>query len=223
MLYPYEKYGPGKLTEAEERQFWEECAVAAELQTCSPDDVPRTREGVQEYFEYMRPRLAGSEVAQRTMDHLLHADVMFPPMPAVLRPAAWVVSRVLRAGTLATMPRWMRSLGGFRQSRLVDALITPLLRTTFRIISLSPLLQLMIVGRISPMTVPVVKPYLLGIPPKTPEIVSPEEARERHGFDKPAEAHLALRAKQATKVFGEGGTPSDEGIIESQLILGSIA
>ena len=223
VLYAYEKYGPGKLSEDEERQFWQECAVAAELQTCSPDDVPRTREGVREYFESMRPRLAGSEVAQRTMDHLLHADVMFPPMPAVLRPAAWVVSRVLRAGTLATMPRWMRSLGGLRQPRLVDALITPLLRTTFRIVSLSPRIQLMILGRISPMTVPVVKPYLLGIPPNNPEIVSPEEARERHGYDKPVEAHLALRAKQTTKVFGEDGTPSDEGIIESQPILGSIA
>ena len=73
------------------------------------------------------------------------------------------------------------------------------------------------------MTVPVVKPYLLEIPPQNPEIVSPQEARERHGYDKPAEAHLALRAKQASKVFGEGGTPSDEGIIESQPILGSIA
>ena len=55
-------------------QYWQECAVAAELQTCSPDDVPRTREGVQEYFEYMRPRLAGSEAAQRMMDHLLRAE-----------------------------------------------------------------------------------------------------------------------------------------------------
>ena len=47
--------------------------------------------------------------------------------------------------------------------------------------------------------------------------------RGRLRLDKPAEAHLALRAKQATKVFGEGGPPSDEGIIESQSILGSIA
>ena len=29
--------------------------------------------------------------------------------------------------------------------------------------------------------------------------------------------------EQATTVFGEGGKPSDEGIIESQSILGSIA
>jgi hypothetical protein len=157
------------------------------------------------------------------MDHLLHADVMFPPLPAVMRPGAWVVSRVLRAGTLATMPRWMRSMGGFRQSRLVDALITPLLRTTFFIVSRSARAQLVLLGQLSPMTVPVVAPILLGMPPQHPVVVSPSEARERLGVDKPAEAHLALRAKQATKVFGEGGTPSDEGIIESQAVLGSIA
>jgi hypothetical protein len=49
------------------------------------------------------------------------------------------------------------------------------------------------------------------------------QERKRYGYAKPAEAHLALRAKQANKVFGEGGKPTDEGIIESQSILGSIA
>jgi hypothetical protein len=148
---------------------------------------------------------------------------MFPPMPAIMRPGAWVVSRVLRAGTIATMPRWMRSLGGLRQSRVTDALVTPLLRVSFRVASLNARTQLFILGRISPMTVPVVAPILLGIPPRSSVTVTPREARERLGLDRPAEAHLALRAKQARKVFGEGGLPSDEGIIESQAILGSIA
>ena len=62
----------------------------------------------------MRPRLAGSEAAQSMMDHLLNAEVMFPPLPRVLRPAQ-VVNRVLRAATIATMPRWMRQLAGLRQ------------------------------------------------------------------------------------------------------------
>ena len=223
ILYAYETFGPGRLSPEEERQYWEECAIAAELQTCSPDDVPRTREGIRQYFEDMRPQLAGSEVAQRTMEHLLHADVMFPPMPAVFRPGAWLVSRVLRAGTLATMPRWMRSLGGLRQSRAVDALVTLLLRVVFRTVHLSAKLELVLLARISPMTLPVVKPVLLGVPPTNPVLLSPAEARARYGYDKPAEAHLALRAKQANRVFGEGTTPSDEGIIESQPILGSIA
>ncbi len=43
VLKAYETYGPGRLTEAEEAQFWAECAVAAELQTllADPADVPR--------------------------------------------------------------------------------------------------------------------------------------------------------------------------------------
>jgi uncharacterized protein (DUF2236 family) len=223
ILYAYEKFGPGRLSPEEEAQYWQECAVAAELQTCSPDDVPRTREGVQEYFAYMRPRLAGSEAAQKMMAHLLRAEIMLPPMPLLLRPGSWVVARVLRAGTLATMPRWMRSLGGLRQSRLVDVLVTLLLRASFRAVHLSTRLELMLLQMLSPMTVPVVRPILLGVPPANPVTLTPAGARERYGYDRPAEAHLALRAKQARRVFGEGGTPSDEGIIESQAILGVIA
>jgi uncharacterized protein (DUF2236 family) len=223
ILYAYEKFGPGKLSAEEEARYWEECAVAAELQTCSPDDVPRSREGIQEYFENMRPKLAGSEVAQRTMDHLLNAEVMFPPTPIVLRPGAWVVNKVLRAGTLATMPRWMRSLGGFHQSRVVDALVTVVLRVSFAVVEHTPGAKLALVKRISPMTAPVVAPIFAGVLPVNPVTLTPAEARERYGYDKPAEAHLALRAKQAHKVFGEGGKPSDEGILESQAILGSIA
>jgi uncharacterized protein (DUF2236 family) len=223
ILYAYEKFGPGRLSPEEEAQYWQECAVAAELQTCSPDDVPRTREGVQDYFAYMRPRLAGSEAAQKMMAHLLRAEIMLPPMPLLFRPGSWVVARVLRAGTLATMPRWMRSLGGLRQSRLVDVLVTLLLRASFRTVHLSTRLELMLLQMLSPMTVPVVKPILLGVPPANPVTLTPAEARARYGYDRPAEAHLALRAKQARRVFGEGGTPSDEGIIESQAVLGSIA
>jgi uncharacterized protein (DUF2236 family) len=88
ILYAYEKYGPGKLSPQDEAQYWRECAVAAELQTCDPADVPRTREGIQEYFEYMRPQLVGSDVARATMKHLLRADVMLPPLPWIFRPFA---------------------------------------------------------------------------------------------------------------------------------------
>lgn len=48
------------------------------------------------------------------MAHLLNAEVMLPPVPAMLRPGAWVVARVLRAATIATMPRWMRRMAGLR-------------------------------------------------------------------------------------------------------------
>jgi uncharacterized protein (DUF2236 family) len=222
ILYAYERYGPGRLSEAEENRYWAECAVAAELQTCDPADVPRTREGVRAYFEMMRPQLVGSETARRTMAHLLRAEVMMPPMPRVLQPGSWLVSRVLRAGTIATMPRWMRTMGGLRQPRVVDVLVTPVLRVSFWLAERNTGLKLRVLRVLSPMTVPVVEPVLLGIEPTRPETLTPAEARARYGYDTPAEAHLELRARQAARVFGEGVAPSDEGLVESEPILGSM-
>ena len=222
ILYAYERYGPGRLTAEEEAQYWEECAVAAELQTCSPDDVPRTREGVQAYFEFMKPQLVGSEIARKAMDHLLTAQVMFPPLPLVLRPGGWVVNRFLRWGTIATMPRWMRTMGGLRQSRLLDALVRPVLRLTYAVIHLDRRLELFVLQWISPSTHPVAAPVLLGVPPVNRVTLTPAEARERYGYDKPSEAHQALRARQHQRVFGEHVAPSDEGLIESQELLGKL-
>ena len=223
ILYAYEKYGPGKLSEAEESQYWAECAVAAELQTCDPADVPRSREEVRAYFEDWRPRLAASEAAQETMAHLLTADIMMPPSPAIFRPARWVANKVMRAATIATMPHWMRRMAGLRQSRVTDVLVTPIMKISFSVAHRSRRMELLGLRLLSPGTVPVVAPILLGIPPVNPEIVSPAEARARYGYDKPAEAHLALRARQATRVFGDHQAPSDEGLIESEAVLGLMA
>lgn len=223
ILYAYERYGPGRLSPEEEAQYWAECAIGAELQTCDPSDVPRTREGVREYFEQMRPRLAGSEAAQRAMDHLLNADVMLPPMPRWTRPGAFLVSRVLRHGTIATMPQWMRKLGGLRQPRIVDLLVTPVLKISFRVVESNTRLKLAVLRLISPMTAPVVEPVLLGVAPTNPEVVTPAEARARYGYDRPRDAHLELRARQAARVFGEGAEPSNEGLVESEPILGAMA
>ena len=223
ILYAYEMYGPGPLSPQDEARYWEECAVAAELQTCSPDDVPRTRDGVRRYFESMRPQLEASEIAVQAMNHLLEADVMLPPMPRVARPAAWLVSRVLRAGTIATMPRWMREMSRLDQPRFVDVLIRPILWTSFRVISLSPREELRGLKLLSPMTHPVVAPIKLGVAPVNPEVLTPAEARRRYGLARPAEAHLELRARQAARVFGEGIEPSDEGLIESEPILGRLS
>ena len=221
ILYAYERYGPGRLTQAEEEQYWAECAIGAELQTCDPADVPRTRDGVREYFEMMRPKLAGSEAAQRAMDHLLNADVMLPPMPRLMRPGAWMASKVLRAGTIATMPTWMRKMGGLRQPKVVDVLVRPVLRISFRAIESSSRIKLAMLALISPMTLPVVEPIVRGITPTNPEVVTPAEARARYGYDLPRDAHLELRARQAARVFGEGLAPSDEGLVESEPVLGA--
>lgn len=221
ILKAYEMYGPGKLTEAEERRYWAECAVAAELQTCSPDDIPRTREELRAYYDRMRPELLGSGIAQKAMHHLLDASVMLPPLPKVLAPASWVVGRTLRAATIATMPRWMREMGGIKQSRLVDLAVVPVMRTAFFLANLNKRVKLELLRFLSPMTAPVVAPILYGIEPTHPVVRTPAEARDLYGYDKPAEAHLDLRARQAAKVFTEGADPSDVGIIESEPILGA--
>jgi len=191
ILYAYEVYGPGRLSEADEARYWADCAVAAELQTCDPADVPRSRDGIRAYFEAVRPRLAASEAAQSMMEHLLNAKVMFPPLPRAAAPGAWIANRALRAATIATMPRWMRDLAGLRQPAAVDAAIRPLMRAHFRTIALSPKLQLAALQLISPLTRPVVEPILLGIPPQRPETLTPAEARERYGAVRPVELAAA--------------------------------
>ncbi|MDJ0110150.1 oxygenase MpaB family protein, partial [Rhodococcus erythropolis] len=60
VLKCYEMYGPGPLSAVEEQRYWEECVIAAELQTCKASDVPRSRDEVREYFAEVRPRLCTS-------------------------------------------------------------------------------------------------------------------------------------------------------------------
>lgn len=223
ILYAYEKYGPGPLSAEEEASYWADCAKAAELQTLDPADVPRTRDGIRAYFEQMRPQLIDSAIARRAMAHLLHAEVILPvSLPRLLWPGALVVTAFLRRGTLATMPRWMRELGGVGTSRLLDALIVPPLSAAFTCLSLSTRVQLMLLRLISPMTLPIGTRVLRAIRPVDPVTTTPREAQRRFGYAVPAQAHLEFRAKQAQRVFGEGRTPSDEALIESQPILGSI-
>lgn len=223
VLKSYEMYGPGPLTTEEENRYWEECAIAAELQTCDPADVPRTREGIREYFELMRPRLAASEAAQKMMDHLLNAEIALPQANPVLRPLVWTVNEVIRAGTIATMPLWMRKMGGVEQSILTDKLVRPILRLAFGAVDRSLRLKLAMLRMIAPSTVSVMEPIWRGIAPVDTEVLTPEAARVRYGYDKPAQAHLDLRARQHERVHGSGQTPSDEGLIESQPFLGSLS
>ena len=222
ILVAYEKYGPGRLSEAEEKQYWAECALAAELQTCDPADVPRDRDGVRRYFEQMRPRLIASDIAKQAMNHLLRAEVMLPEMPWYLRPATLATTAFIRRGTLATMPRWMRSMSGLPTSRTLDALVVPPLRVAFAAISRSTRLQMISLQMLSPMTVEVFGRVLASIPPVDPVTTTPRKAQQRFGYTAPARAHQDLRERQRARVLAENAAPSDEGIIESQAILGSI-
>ncbi len=194
ILYAYERYGPGQLSTEDEARYWEECAVAAELQTCDPDKVPRSREGIRRYFDDVRPRLAGSEAAQSMMDHLLNADVMFPPLPRIAKPGAWIVSKVLRMATIATMPGWMRDLAALRQPRIVDWAIRPLMKVAFRISALSTQAQLIGLSLLSPRTRPVVEPVFREIRPLREETLTPAEARQRYQSVTPLELYAQLRS-----------------------------
>ncbi len=222
ILVAYEKYGPGKLSPEEEEQYWAECALAAELQTCDPSDVPTTREGIRQYFDDMRPQLLGSDIAKKAMNHLLRAEVMLPPMPPALRPGALVITAFLRQGTLATMPKWMRRMSGLPVNPALDAAVVPVLRMAFKTISMSTRFQLMLLQLLSPTTVAVAAPVLRSVPARNPVTTTPSRAQARFGFDAPASAHKQFRDRQKARVFDEGLTPSEEGIIESQPILGSV-
>jgi len=148
---------------------------------------------------------------------------MLPPLPRALHPLTWVVSRTLRTATVATLPRWMRELAGLRQSRVLDVAIVPVMKVAFRLVNLHPRVKVAVLGLISPMSVPVVAPIAYGVPPVTPEVLTMAEARARYGFARPRDAHLDLRAKQAERVFGDRVAPSDEGLTESEPVLGRLA
>ncbi|HEU0190061.1 MAG TPA: oxygenase MpaB family protein [Mycobacterium sp.] len=226
ILCAYEKFGPGRLTPGEDVQYWADCARAAELQTFDPADVPRTREGVREYFEEVRPQLIHSDIARRAIHHMLHAEVILPSsLPLLLRPASRVVTAFLGRGALATMPWWMRKMGGvgwLGTSRLLDALIVPPLSAAFTMLSMTTRLQLILLRLISPATLPIGTRVLRRIPPVNPVTTTPREAQLRYGYDVPAQAHRDLREAQARRVFGKGHAPGEEGVTESERILGRI-
>jgi uncharacterized protein (DUF2236 family) len=213
-IYAYEVYGPGKLSEEDEARYWAECAIAAQAQTIDPDTVPRSRDEVRDYFERMRPRLAASESTQAAMDHLMNADVIFPTLPVAMRPGAWVVAKLIRAAVIATLPRWQRDLGGLRQPRIVDTLIRPVMRIGHAVAARSPRLMVLMVGLISPATVSIAAPMLLGIKPHNEETLTPAESFERHGVSTPAELYEQLAADQSSIIYTPSAptpAPSAEG------------
>lgn len=222
VLTAYETFGPGRLSDAEVEQFWAECAIAAELQTCDPDAVPRTREEVRAYFDAWRPRLAASEATQRMMHHLLNGTNAIVPRKGWLGLTRPVANALICRATIATLPRHMRRLADIRQSRLTDVVVVAIMKVIMAAVHRSRRLQRWILGTLAPKVLPIVEPVWQGIPPVNPVVLTPAEARERYGYVKPAEAHLELRARQRARVFDDHQAPSDEGLIESQPVLGSL-
>jgi len=224
ILYSYELFGGGKLTEAEELQYWAECARAAELQTITVEDVPRSREEVRAFFESWRPKIAASEMAQDMTDFILESKFVLPAdMPRWSHPLRDLITGVLRRAVISTYPPYIRKMFGLSQSRLVDGILQVSLRTLLRAVYSNKALFMRIAEYMVPTTVPVAAHAILGIPAQSEVIMTPREAQARYGYDIPAEAHKELRAKQEKRVFGEGLAPSDEGLIESEQFIGTRA
>jgi uncharacterized protein (DUF2236 family) len=177
VLKCYELYGPGRLSKADEDRYWAECAIAAELQTCDPADVPRSREGVQAYFEAVRPRLCSSEAAHRGMHYLLR-----PPLKKVGF-KLWAASRFTAVLSIHSLPRWMRETGGFHQWRLVDLgikLARPFIRIGTRIAK-KPWVGIGVIAPVAPVTGKVLRQHYRSGAPTSAETLTPAQARELYG------------------------------------------
>lgn len=178
VLYCYEKYGPGRLSERDENQYWAECAIAAELQTCDPEKVPRSREAVREYFESMRKQLCMTEHSTEIAKLFL-----WPPLQ---RDTALIFpfTRLLSLATIASMPKWMRELGGFDQPNFFNLLIVPITRIVMWVTK-PVALKMLLLKAFMPSIRPVWAKSLQGPPPLAPDIVTPAAARKRYGTSNP--------------------------------------
>jgi uncharacterized protein (DUF2236 family) len=174
VLKCYEMYGPGPLSAEREQRYWDDCVVAAELQTCKPSDVPNSRAQVREYFAEVRPRLCSSERAERAMHYLLRTP------RAQGKFSLWAGSRLMARSTIATLPRWMRQMGRFEQSAAVDRAILAPTRAAIRATG-SPRAKLAILRGYAPMTGGVLRQHLYGEPRPRAETITPARARELYG------------------------------------------
>jgi hypothetical protein len=185
--------------------------------------VPRNRAEVEAYFESWRPQLVATEHAQQMMDHLLNGVNAVVPRKGVAGVIRPVANLAQRKAVIATMPKHMRVLAGVRQGPVTDATVTIASRLAFRGLASSVASQRWILSVLAPKTLPVVEPRWRGIEPIQDKVWTPAEAREHFGFVRPSEAHMDMRERQYQRVFGEGLAPSEDGILESQALLGRIA
>lgn len=178
VLKAYELFGPGKLPPEREKQYWRECGIAAELQTCRNLSIPASRDEVHEYFEAMRPKLGMSDGAKIALHQMLTSEKAIR-IPKILSPAGKLGAKTIDMATIATMPMWMREMGDIRQSRDVDLGIVPIFKLGMRAIGASATGLLLLLDRISPSTRPIIEPILRGNPPLQKVTVTPAQAREQ--------------------------------------------
>ncbi len=201
VLNVYERFGPGRLSEEDERQYWAECAMAAQFQTIDPADVPRSRAEMRAYYQRVGPELVVSETAVEHARLILdgsHLALNGLPRPlGLMRP---LVHRLLRRATIATLPRWVRTAIGSRQGPIVDAGVTAVLRPFMRFAAGRPQLLADVLEGASPRAYPVIAPAILDMVPATPETVSVPEAFRRAGRPLPREQYMNRAADPSAPV-----------------------
>lgn len=199
VLYTYERFGPGKLSAEEEAQYWAECAIAAQFQTINVDDVPRSRAEMRAYYARMRPILCATEATQEHVEKILDSGSALFPESRFLWPVTRPVGLLFRKATIATLPRWMRKMGGVEQSPITDAAVTVVLRAGMRLLAKNVAAQRFLVRTTTPLSVAVLDPILCGTPPTNPRTWTPDEARKHYGMVSPAEQYAAIQAARAAE------------------------
>ncbi|MQY26411.1 oxygenase MpaB family protein [Nocardia aurantia] len=172
MLKCYEVFGPGPLSPADDHRFWNECATAAELFTCKPDDIPRSRDGVREYYATLRPQLCVTEAALSGMRQLLATSG--PNSTAKL--AAF--SRFATPATLITLPSWMRRLIGFDQPAAVDRAYLPFMRGLLGTLNKSKRATRTTVRLAAPISGRILRQHWAAGTPRRAEVATVAEARK---------------------------------------------
>ncbi|BDH55557.1 oxygenase MpaB family protein [Tsukamurella sp. PLM1] len=173
VLKCYEMYGPGPLSADEEARYWRDCVVAAELQTCDPAEVPTSRDEVRKYFARVRPTLALTERARTGMHYLLRTR----DRGLKLR----VGSSLIAPATAATLPAWMREMGGFDQPGIVDGAYPLAVRLAVRAASAQHAAGTVRLGAlVAPMTGEILRRHFTQADEPS-GTVTPAEARERYG------------------------------------------
>ncbi|MCZ4079972.1 oxygenase MpaB family protein [Rhodococcus sp. H36-A4] len=199
VLHVYERFGPGRLSAEDDRQYWGECAIAAQFQTIDPADVPRSRAEMRAYYQRVLPDLVVSETAVEHAHLILNgANLALTELPGPLRVVSPLVQWLLRRATIATLPRWMRTAIGSRQGPIVDAGVTAVLRPIMRLAARQPKMLAKKLESSSPRAYAVLAPAILDVSPTTPETVSVQEAFRRAGRLLPREQYLTLATDSGT-------------------------
>lgn len=183
ILYTYEVFGPGKLSPEDEAQYWQECVVAAKFQTIDTERMPRTREDVVAYFDAFRPKMVMSDGARDMFGFLvnMHRSSLPEDVPPWIRhPMNALMSRAV----VATMPRWMREMGGTPQSRVTDAAVVAALKPSLLAVHKMPRLMLWVLEKMSPRTHPILAPYFRAVKPVQDKVWDVDEARAAFGSGK---------------------------------------